>query len=177
MTDKEKNSFHLLVNILLVIVTANMEAALWPSLFSLIPGPQVWISIIIYTFLYRSKIESFLIIYIPSLFIFMLSTQPLGYILLAQTALFFAVVFIRNRIFIPGYFYFSVLYATGTLFFQICIFIFGAIFTIKPLQFSQIWTWFAGAIISFLLGPIFYNGLSRIIPIDESSTANEESLL
>lgn len=177
MTDREKRSFHIVFNILMVVLIATLESSLWPRVLAPIPNPQIWLSVVVFVFLYRTPPESLLIVYLPSLFIYLLTMQPLGYILLAQTLLFFLILAVKNRVFVPGQFYFSVIYASAVLTFHILISLFGWVFETKATSLSQIFGWISQSIIAFLISPLIYSIIKRITPIDETIDAGGSSFL
>lgn len=167
MTEREKRNFHIVFNLLMVILFATFETSLWPRVLAPIPSPQIWLAVVIFVFLYRTPVESLLIVYIPSFFIYLLTMQPLGYILLAQTLIFFLVLAVKTRVFIPGQFYFSVMYSASVLVFHFLIFIFGWIFDTKGTSLSQILSWFIQSIIAFVISPFIYSLIKKFTPIEE----------
>lgn len=177
MTDRDKRSFHIIFSIILVVLLATLETSLWPRVLSPIPNPQIWLSVVVFVFLYRSPTESMMIVYLPCLFVYLLTMQPLGYLLLAQTLLFFMVLSVRTRVFVPGQFYYSVMYASSVLVFHILMFLFAWIFETRPTSLSQILAWFIQSIIAFVISPLLYNLIKRITPIEEQIDAGEGGFL
>ncbi|MES2767543.1 MAG: hypothetical protein V4596_00235 [Bdellovibrionota bacterium] len=177
MTERDKRSFHIVFNLLLVVLFATLETSLWPRVFSPIPNPQIWLSVVVFVFLYRTPVESLLIVYIPSLCLYLLTMQPLGYLLLAQTFLFFLVLAVRNRVFVPGQFYYSVMYASSVLVFHILMFIFAWVFETQPTSLSQVLTWFIQSILAFVISPFLYSLIKRITPIEETIDSEGGSFL
>lgn len=170
MTDKEKRSFHILFAMIAIVLISTFETSLWHRLVSPVPNPQIWLSLVIYTFLYRTRLEALLIVYVPCLLIFVLSTQPLGFLLLAQTLLYFIVIFIKNRIFIPGSFYFGVLYSICVLLFQFLLFLFSWLFEIKMSSYPPVWKWLIQSILAFMISPLIYMFFSKFYPPTEISS-------
>lgn len=177
MTEREKRNFHIVFNVLMVVIIATLEASLWPRIFSPIPNPQIWLAVVIFVFLYRTPVESLLIVYIPGFFIYLLTMQPLGYLLLAQTLIFFMVLAVKTRVFVPGQFYFSVMYAASVLMFHILIFTFGWVFDTKATSLSQILAWFIQSIIAFVISPFIYSLIKKLTPIDEVIDTGGNSFL
>lgn len=177
MTDREKKNFHIVFNLLLVVVIATFESSLWPRVLSPIPNPQIWLAVVIFVFLYRTPVESLMIVYIPSFFIYLLSMQPLGYILLAETLIFFMVLAVKTRVFVPGQLYFSVIYASSVLIFHVMIFVFGWVFDAKPTTFSQVLTWIMQSILAFVISPLIYTLIKKITPIEEIVDTSGNSFL
>jgi hypothetical protein len=165
MTDKK--SLHILFNLLLVILLATLETSFWHRVLSPIPNPQLWLSVVVFVFLYRSPMESLIIVYLPSLFIYLLSMQSLGYVILAQTLLYFLVLGVRTRIFVPGQFYFSVLYSSSVLVFHVILYLLSWIFEAKSITFWEIFGWVSQSIIAFVISPLIYNLIKRLTPIEE----------
>jgi len=168
MTDREKRKFHIPIQLFLIILMTTLESSLWPKILSPIPSPQLWLSVVVFVFLYSTTMESLLIVYLPSLFIYILTIQPLGYILLAQTLIFFIIMAIKNRVFVPGPFYFSVIYASSVFIFHLLIFIFGWVFETKPTTLTQAFGWLTQSIIAFLVSPFLYNVIRKYTPVDET---------
>ncbi len=177
MTDREKRKFHIPIQVMLIVLMATLEASLWPKLLSPIPNPQLWLSVVIFVFLYSTPVESLLIVYLPSLFLYLLTIQPLGYVLLGQTLIFFIVMAIKNRIFVPGPFYFSVIYASSVVIFHILIFMFGWVFETKPTTLPQILGWISQGFIAFLVSPFLYNIIKKYTPADEVLDASGDRFL
>lgn len=177
MTDRDKRSFHIVFSIILLVLLATLETSLWPRVLAPIPNPQIWLSVVVFVFLYRSPVESLMIVYFPCFFIYLLTMQPLGYLLLAQTLLFFLVLAVRTRVFVPGQFYFSVMYASSVLMFHILMFVFAWVFETKPTSLSQVLAWFIQSIIAFVISPLLYNFIKRFTPIEERIDAGEGGFL
>lgn len=177
MTEREKRNFNIVFNILMVVIIATLESSLWPRVLSPIPNPQIWLAVVIFVFLYRTPVESLMIVYIPSFYIYLLAMQPLGYVLLAQTLIFFMVLAVKTRVFVPGQFYFSVMYAASVLVFHILIFTFGWVFDTKTTSLSQILAWFIQSIIAFVISPFIYSLIKKLTPIDEVIDTGGNSFL
>ncbi len=167
MADRDKRSFHIIFNLVLLILITTLETSIWHTILALIPNPQLWLSVVVFVFLYRSPIESMVIIYVPSFFIYLLTMQPLGYLLLAQTLVFLLVNAVKTRMFVPGQFYFSVMYAASVLTFQLLIYIFSWVFEAKPLFLSQAFSWIVQSVIAFVVSPLVYKIIQRANPKDE----------
>lgn len=177
MTDREKRSFHIVFNLILIVLLATLETSLWPRVLSPIPNPQIWLAVVVYVFLYGTALESLLIVYIPSFFLYLLTLQPLGYVLLAQTLIFLLVLAVKTRVFVPGQFYFSVIYASSVLVFQILIYAFSWIFEAKVLSISQAFSWIIQSIIAFLISPLIYRLIKRINPVEEITSSSGDNFL
>jgi hypothetical protein len=167
MTDRDKKSFHIIFNILLVVLIATLETSFWQRVLSPIPNPQLWLSVVVFVFLYRSPLESLMIVYVPSLFIYLLTMNSLGSVILAQTILYFLVLAVRTRIFVPGQFYYSVLYSSAVLVFHILMYTLSYIFEGQPLSGWQVLGWFVQSILAFVISPILYSGIKLLTPIEE----------
>lgn len=167
MTDREKRSFHILFNLVLVVLVATLETSIWHKVLSPIPNPQLWLAVVVYVFLYGTSIESLLIVYVPCSLIYLMTMQPLGYLLLAQTLVFLIVNAVKTRMFVPGQFYFSVMYAASVLVFQILIYFFSWIFEAKVLSLSQAFSWIVQSIIAFLVSPLLYKLMQKITPAED----------
>lgn len=168
MTERDKKSFHIIFNLLLIVLIATLETSFWQRVLSPIPNPQLWLSVVVFVFLYRSPAESMIIVYLPSLFIYLLTTQSLGYVILAQTLLYFLVLAVRTRIFVPGQFYFSVLYSTSVLAFHLFLYLLNWIFEAKTLSFWQVVSWIVQSILAFVISPFLYSFIKRFTPIEEA---------
>lgn len=177
MTDREKRSFHIVFNLLLVILIATFETSLWPRVLSPIPNPQIWLAVVLYVFLYRSPFESLLIVYLPSFFIYLLTIQPLGYTLLAQTLIFLFALAVKARVFVPGQFYFSVMYAASVLVFQVLMYTFSWIFEARALSISQAFGWIVQSIIAFVISPLIYRLIRRLNPSEEIAGSSGDTFL
>lgn len=177
MTDREKRKFHIIIQILLIVILATLESSLWSKLLSPIPSPQLWLSVVVFVFLYSSSLESLLVVYLPSLFIYILTIQPLGYVLLAQTLLFFVIIGIKNRIFVPGPFYFSVIYSASVFIFHVLLFVFGWVFETKPTTVTQVLGWLTQSVMAFLLSPLLFNIIRKYTPVDETLDTNGKQFL
>ncbi len=168
MTEKERSNTFLIINILLVILVACVETSFWYWLFAPVPSPMLWLSVVVAVMLYRTRIEGLIIIYVPSLFYFALSAEPLGFILFGLTAVYIFIKLLKDRIFIPSKMYFATVYAASILIFQIFVFLISILTEIKPHASPQVWKWIAQAFLAFIISPIFYPILEKLNPPDES---------
>ena len=167
MTERDKKNFHILLNLGLVVLFATLETSFWHRVLSPIPNPQLWLSVVVFVFLYRSPVESLIIVYLPSLFIYLLTMQSLGYIILAQTLLYFLVLGVRTRIFVPGQFYFSVLYSSSVLVFHLLLYTISLVFEPQTVSFREVLGWIVQSVIAFVVSPFLYSFIKRFTPIEE----------
>jgi hypothetical protein len=168
MIDKERSHTFFIINILLVILVSAVETSFWYWLFAPVPSPMFWLSIVVATMLYRGKFEGLLIIYIPSLFFFSLTAEPLGFLLFGLTTVYIFIKLLKDRIFIPSKAYFAAVYAASILIFQISIFLISILTEVKPHSSMQIWKWLSQALLGLALSPIYYPILEKLNPPDES---------
>lgn len=168
MTEKERSKTFFILNILLIMFVGVLESSLWYWAFEPIPNPMIWLSIVVAAILYRSRLEGLLIIYLPSLFYFTLSAEPLGFILFSLTCVFIYINLLKNRIFIPGKIYFSGVFSSSILIFQIALYIISIITEVKPHSTPQVWKWISQALLGFAISPLYYPLLEKLNPPDES---------
>ncbi len=168
MTDKERSNTFFVFNIALLIAVCIVETSFWNWLLGPVPSPMLWLSIIVAVMLYRTFLESLLIMYLPCLLFFVLNTEPLGFILFALTCVYVFIKLLKDRIFIPGKFYFAAVYSTSILVFQISLFLISVLTEVKPHSHPQVWKWIVQALLAFFMSPLFYPILEKLNPPDES---------
>lgn len=115
--------FHPFKNLfLLTIVFAiflSLQKILWPAIFSTLPAPPLWINFIVFTALYRPPRVGILYSYFLGWVFSFYTLAPLKLILFSIIIVYGVTLFIKSRLFMEGFFYFSVLSIIATFNFHV----------------------------------------------------------
>lgn len=116
-----------ILNFLILLVAAlflgAFQTTFWFQLFGGVPGPLLWLNLIVYVTLYRKPMPAILTIYAIGFALLTYSAMPLKMIWINSLIIFTLVYVIKTRVFWSGSGYYTIMCAFSSVAFQVCYFL------------------------------------------------------
>jgi hypothetical protein len=135
----------------LALLVASFETTVWFQIMGNIPGPQVWLLIVIYVCLYRKPAEAILLIYLISSLIYFLGWIPWGLLVIDLMSLYGILYLIKGRIFWSGSGYYWMASVGGVAVFHILYLLSSMMLEKNSVRSLEL----LDRIIQFILTPMF----------------------
>ncbi len=141
---------------LIFIVFMTVEKVLWSALFFALHPPPLWLNFIVFTALYRPIKFGIFFTYFIGWILSFYTLAPLKLILFSFITVYGISLFIKSRLFMEGFFYFSVLSTIATLNFHIAWLVFSFFFEPQPASLDLVHRLIQILLTPALAIPIYY---------------------
>jgi hypothetical protein len=91
---------------IITVFLTSIQTSLWFHFFGSIPGPMIWLLIIVYLNIYKKPIEAIILSYFIGIQIYYFGWIPMGFLFLLILILFSLTWLVKERIFWSGHSYF-----------------------------------------------------------------------
>ncbi len=172
MIERRLLLMHILGYVALIFFVCATQSSFFSQIFDAESAPNLYLAIVVYIGLHRSFVESVLWIYTVSFLISSFSNVPIGFMLLTQFVVVLGVRAVRDRIFWPGWQYFSGIYAASISVFHLSFYLISIFMEENPAP-SPYWlAWLIQILWAPVVGPILHVAMQMM-----DSLTNRTSVL
>ncbi len=150
------NYLNLILIVLLTLTFCGLQTTFWFQLFGALPGPHLWLNLVLYIILYRKPIEGVFTIYFLALFIKPFTAFPIGYLWLVLLCVFAVVYYAKKRLFWPTLKYFIIASLGTFLMFQFSFYVISNWLETNPANFSFFHFFFEMIFTAITSAPVYF---------------------
>lgn len=150
------NYLNIIAFIAMTLICCGLQTTFWFQLFGALPGPHLWLNLLLYVILYRKPIEGIFTVYFLALFIKPFTAFPIGYLWLTLLMVFSIVYYAKKRLFWPTLKYFVIASLGTFLVFQISFYSISNWFESNSASFSFFHFFFEMVFTAITSAPIYF---------------------
>ncbi|PIS10497.1 MAG: hypothetical protein COT73_09125 [Bdellovibrio sp. CG10_big_fil_rev_8_21_14_0_10_47_8] len=132
MTGVRYNFLNLAILLLTTLLFSGFQTTFWFQIFGSLPSPQLWLNLILYLILFRSRLEGIFTIYLLGLTLNPFTAMPLGILWLNLMLIFGLMTFIKKRVFWPTSRYFFMASLGVGFIYHVSYFLISRLFESNP---------------------------------------------